>query len=115
MRDVRERPRLAAARVLAVVALLGIGIAIGSGLDDRGPKPSPQVESQLKRVKLLSGERAERLDRTGAELQRVQGALEQALRRARSLARANAGLRRNLRAVQRSLRRTQRAPRSRAR
>jgi len=115
VRQVRERPRLVAARALAVALLVGIAIAIGALLDDPGPNPTPQAESQLKRVRSVSNERADRLDRAGADLQRVQAELDAALARARTQARANSRLRRELKSVERLARRTQGSRRSRSR
>lgn len=115
MRQLRERPRLAVARVLALVALVGAGIAIGALLADPGPTGALQAEAQLKRVKAVSGERADRLDRTGAEVRRLQAELDEALGRTRSLARANSRLRGSVRDAKESLRRAQRSRRSRPR
>jgi septal ring factor EnvC (AmiA/AmiB activator) len=116
MSRLRERPRLVAARVLAVALVLVIGVFIGGLADDRNDiQLTAAATTQLQRAAVLSDQQADRLEQTNAELERVRADREDELARSRRLARANSRLRRELRDTKRSLRRTQRARRSRSR
>ena len=98
----RERPRLVAARVLAVGIVLVVGILIGALAADRSPAElSTPATAQLKRAALVSDQHANQLS---AELRRVRAKREEALERSRSLKRANSRLRRELRQSQRARR-----------
>ena len=114
MLGLRERPRLAAARVLAVALLVGSGVAIGALATDPGSEIPARAQTQLQRAKIVSGQRADLLDRSNAAIDRVSAELDEALRRTRSLSRSNSRLRRELRTARRALRRAQGARRSRA-
>jgi hypothetical protein len=115
MSRLRERPRLVAARVLGAALLLGVGVAIGVLANDSGGELSGHPQAQLKRAKLVNADRADRLGRTGAELQALRAKLEESVDHTSDLARANAGLRQQLRRATRALRRAQRARRGRPR
>ena len=113
MAGLREHPRLVAARVLAVALLVGVGVAIGALAADPSPEIPARAQTQLKRAKIVSVERADLLDRSSAAFDRVSAELDDALERTRRLSRSNSRLRRELRAARRDLRRAE-ARRSRA-
>ena len=114
MAGLRERPRLVAARVLAVALLVGVGVAIGALAADPSSEIPARAQTQLKRAKIVSVERADLLDRSSAAFDRVSAELDDALERTRSLSRSNSRLRRELRTARRALKRAQRTRRSRA-
>jgi hypothetical protein len=96
MRAISERPRFAAAAVLAVIALVMAGVVIGSGNAggaDAGVRAG-QVAAQR-----AAGRAATQLVTTRAELARTRLALAAAMRRWRSAQRVNAQLRVRLRAA----------------
>lgn len=107
MAGLRERPRLVAARVLAVALLVGVGVAIGALAADPSSKVPARAQTQLKRAKIVGVQGAGLFDRVSAEL-------DDALERTRSLSRSNSRLRRELRTARRALKRAQRTRRSRA-
>ena len=107
MAGLRERPRLVAARVLAVALLVGVGVAIGALAADPSSEVPARAQTQLKRAKIVGVQGAGLVDRMSAEL-------DEALERTRSLRRSNSRLRRELRTARRALKRAQRTRRSRA-
>lgn len=107
MAGLRERPRLVAARVLAVALLVGVGVAIGALAADPSSEVPARPQTQLKRAKIVGVQGAGLFDRVSAEL-------DDALERTRSLSRSNSRLRRELRTARRALKRAQRTRRSRA-
>jgi hypothetical protein len=114
MAALREHPRLVAARVLAVALLVGVGVAIGVLAADPSSEIPARAQTQLKRAKIVSVERADLLDRSSAAFDRVSAELDEALERTRRLSRSNSRLRRELRAARRALRRAPEVRRSRA-
>ena len=89
MGAIRERPRVVAAQVLGVIALLAIGFVLGGALkSDPDPAKDPGVQ-----------QRVERLERQNA---RMEGQLRDQTRRAD---RAEAATRRQARGYKRRLRR----------
>jgi hypothetical protein len=114
MNGLRERPRLVAARVLALALLVGVGVAIGALTADPSSEVAARAQTQLKRAKMVSGERADGLHRSNAAFTRVSAELDEALERGRSLSRSNSRLRQELRTARRAVRRAQGARRSRA-
>lgn len=114
MGALRERPRLVVARLLAVVLVLGIGVALGA-LAGGGPEVPPEAQARLDRAAVVSIRQGHRLDQTGTALARVRAEMTEALDRSRTLADANTRLRRELRRANRDLRRERRAGRARAR
>ena len=115
MSRLRERPRVVAARVLGAALLLGVGVAIGVLASDSGGDLSGHTQAQLRRAMLVNADRADRLDRTAAELQALRANLKESVADGRDLARDNARLRQQLRRATRALRRAQRARRGRPR
>ena len=107
MAGLRERPRLVAARVLAVALLVGVGVAIGALAAGPSSEVPARAQTQLKRAKIVGVQGAGLVDRMSAEL-------DEALERTRSLRRSNSRLRRELRTARRALKRAQRTRRSRA-
>jgi hypothetical protein len=100
MRNVRERPRLAAARTLATVLLIGLGVAVGA-LVDGG---ADQVEVDRSNARL---ERSERIRQTTVATLRAE--LRRAEARAARLESGDARLRREARRLRQELRRERRA------
>ena len=107
MAGLRERPRLVAARVLAVALLVGVGVAIGALAADPSSEVPARAQTQLKRAKIVGVQGARLVDRVSAEL-------DEALERTRSLRRSNSRLRHELRTARRALKRAERTRRSRA-
>ena len=107
MAGLRERPRLVAARVLAVAPLVGVGVAIGALAADPSSEVPARAQTHLKRAKIVGVQGASLVDRVSAEL-------DEALERTRSLRRSNSRLRRELRTATRALKRAERTRRSRA-
>jgi hypothetical protein len=107
MAGLRERPRLVAARVLAVALLVGVGVAIGALAADPSSEVPARAQTELKRAKIVGVQAAGLVDRVSAEL-------DEALERSRSLSRSTSRLRRELRAATRALKRAQGTRRSRA-
>ena len=111
MAGLRERPRLVAARVLAVALLVGVGVAIGALAADPSSEVPARAQTQLKRAKIVGVQGAGLVDRDPSS---VSAELDEALERTRSLRRSNSRLRRELRTARRALKRAQRTRRSRA-
>lgn len=101
MNSVRERPRLVAARLLGLAALVGIGVALGAVADDDRTEVPAQVKAKLNRAEAVNARQANRLERIAAELDLVRADLNQATERARLLARTNSRLRSDLRRANR--------------
>jgi septal ring factor EnvC (AmiA/AmiB activator) len=103
MRALRERPRLAAAKLtgalaaLIAAALVAVAIAVG---DHEAP---PDLRPQLERSEQLRDEQTSELRHLDAEVARLRADLRAATRRAREGARASERLRRRLLTVRRGL------------
>jgi hypothetical protein len=99
MRALRERPRLAAAKLAALIATALVAEAIAS--DD--PDASPDLEPRLERSAQLRHKQTGGLRRLAAQLAGLRTDLRRASRRARIGVRTSERLRRDLLAARRSL------------
>jgi len=101
MGRVRERPRLVAAQVLAVVVVAGAGVLIGMALAGDETKVPAATQARLDRAERQS---AGRLETARADADRARAAAARAGRRSRALARQNRRLRADLRRARRARR-----------
>jgi hypothetical protein len=101
MGRVRERPRLMAAQLLAVVVVAGAGVLIGMALAGDETKVPVATQTRLDRAERS----ASQLESVRADADKARAAAARAGRRSRSLARQNRRLRADLRRVRRALRR----------
>jgi hypothetical protein len=101
-RAIRERPRVAAAAALGVVALVLMGGALGA-LTAAGPSPATTAtQLRLASSESTARDAARRLRLVEADITRDEAALQRSEQRSRNLTRRNAELVRALRKARRA-------------
>ena len=105
MGRVRERPRLVAAQVLAVVVVAGAGVLIGMALAGDETKVPAATQARLDSAERSARQSAGQLQTARADAGKARAAVARARRRSRALARQNRRLRADLRRARRARRR----------
>jgi hypothetical protein len=101
-RAFKERPRVAAAAVLGVVALVLIGVALGPLMSGGSPTATTATQLRLASAESTARDAARRLRVAEADLTAAEEPLQHSERRSRKLARRNAELLRALRKARRA-------------
>jgi negative regulator of sigma E activity len=101
-RTMKERPRVAAAAGLGVVALLLLGVAIGALIATGPSAASTTTQLRLASAESTARETARRLRLVEADATRAKDALQRSEQRSHTLARRNAELDRALRKPRRA-------------
>ena len=104
MGRVRERPRLVAAQVLAVVVVAGAGVLIGMALAGDETKVPAATQARLDRAESSARQIVGLLNTARADADKARAAAIRAGRRSRALARQNRRLRADLRRARRARR-----------
>jgi hypothetical protein len=102
MSRVRERPRLVAAQVLAVLAIAAAGLLIGMALKGDEEKVPVATQQRLERAERAARTSAAAARTAKADAGKARAAAARADRRSRRFARATRKLRADLRRVRRS-------------
>ena len=105
MGRVRERPRLVAAQVLAILVVAGAGVLIGMALADEEPTVPAATQVRLDRAERQVARNERELGALNSEVKRGRRSASRVQRRARALVSENRRLRRTLRRTRRALRR----------
>jgi hypothetical protein len=113
-RAIRERPRVAAAAVLGVVALVLVGVALGALIPAGPSAATTTTQLRLASAESTARDAARRLRVAEADASNAEEALQRSQRLARNLARKNAELLRGLRKARQAAHRQSRRQGSRS-
>jgi hypothetical protein len=91
-RAVKERPRVAAAAALGVVALVLIGVALGALMAGAASGPTTTTQLRLASAESTARDAARRIRGAEADVTAAEAALQHSEQRSRKLARRNAEL-----------------------
>jgi hypothetical protein len=113
-RAIRERPRVAAAAVLGVIALVLGGVALGALVPTGPSAATTTTQLRLASAESSAHDAARRLRVAEADASNAEETLQRSQRRARKLARKNAELLRGLRKARQAAHGQSRGQRSRS-
>jgi len=108
MSRARERPRLVAAQILALLAVAGVGLLSGMALADGEPEVPAATQQRLDRAERRVARNQREIGALRLEVDRGRSAAARSDLRIRALRAQNRRLRRDLRRVRRALRRARR-------
>jgi hypothetical protein len=107
-RNLAERPRVVAAQVLGVLALVLIGALVGTRLADDGEKVPPATANALERARTEARSSRRQLEAATGRARRMEAGRARERRRSAALRRRNRRLRRALTRTRRALTRARR-------